>query len=62
MKNELSESYKLGYRTGFKTAIILLKRYCDDENIINKLIQDYNNYPLVDKFEAKELVNEERSK
>lgn len=50
MKNELSESYKLGYKIGFYVALMLIRKHCDDEDIIDKLIEDYNKQPLIDRL------------
>lgn len=52
---EISENYKLGYRTGFKMAVLFLMKYCDDDKLIDKLIADYNNHPLIGKLSAKEI-------
>lgn len=54
MKNELSENYKLGYKTGFNVALILIKKYRDDE-LIDKLISYYNKQGLIEKIDLKEL-------
>lgn len=55
MKNELSENYKLGYKIGFHVALILIKKYRDDDELIEKLISYYNKQGLIEKIDIKEL-------
>jgi hypothetical protein len=52
---ELSEHYKLGYKTGFKTAVLSLMKHCNDDGLIDKLIADYNKQPLIDHMTIKEI-------
>lgn len=64
----LSRYYRLGYRMGFKTSIIDLMRertYFSDETLsiidrlIEKLHDEYNKYPLIDKIEVPDLTKEQ---
>lgn len=59
MNKELSDMYKLGYKRGFQVAIFLLKKNTDSIGLINKLINDYNKYPMIEKFNDKELCDGE---
>lgn len=52
---ELSEHYKLGYKIGFKVAVLLVMKHSDDDKLIDKLLTDYNKQPLIDKIDVKEL-------
>lgn len=58
-KKELSENYKLGYKIGFYFSLMLLRKHSDDESLIDKLIADYNNQPLIEKVKenVKEFLN-----
>lgn len=58
-KKELSENYKLGYKIGFYVSLMLLRKHSDDESLIDKLIADYNNQPLIEKVKenVKEFLN-----
>lgn len=47
---EISESYKLGYKIGFKMAVLAVMKHSDNDELINELIKDYNAYPLIDKI------------
>lgn len=64
---EVQKFYKIGYRAGFKNAILLAmkaKNSCGEEMllVLDKLIFDmlerYNEYPLISKMEMQELEKE----
>lgn len=50
-KKELSEMYKIGYKTGFKCAIIYLMKHTDDEHLINEMKSEYKSQPWIKDME-----------
>lgn len=51
---EKTEFYKLGYQAGFRNCILKVLKYCDDRTIFDKLVEEYNSHPLIDKMEIYE--------
>lgn len=55
MSNDKSEFYKLGYKTGFRDAVLYVKKHFHDEVLTEKLIEEYNNYPAIVEMNIREL-------
>lgn len=57
-KKELSEFYKIGYKSGFSTVLFLLKSIMPLEEYNNysvKIKGLYDNYPNIEPLELKDL-------
>ena len=66
LKKELSKFYNLGYKFGFKTALLRLQYYRNknpEHEVLFRLMLDdlldyYNNYPMIQPLELEEIKDE----
>lgn len=52
----MSWSYKQGFITGFKSALLSLRKYNTDDNLFDNMINEYNKLPLIEKINVKESL------
>ncbi len=54
-RNQNNQFYKEGYKAGFREAVLYARKHSSEPELVDKLIEEYNNYPCVVEMKIKEL-------